>query len=731
MSEVPRVLKAPEAIMQGYLLKKKRKKMQGLARRYFWLSPSGALSYSFNPTSPIRDSLLVNLAYVSANRKSKMLHIDSGKTVYHCKALTLEEFDRWTEALKQFSGTVQEREFKEEESNRPESFYSAHEGGSGGGGAAPVDIAAVNAIVMQMSGPLQDLETMHLELKQQGDHTPSPLHSPGNKLKFFKKHGGQPKDSLGRSPDDYFEAKPMNGDLLIKQHGAALFALKQQHEALTAALRAFSHPPFVPPPLPHSNSFDPSKPLVTYASRSSAGFHRSTPSRASSFSLASGENEDFYDALPGEFVLEEEDKSSDEEDVEEEEGPGESGFVNVVADQSFSSDESEVEVKEEAPVEVGAVHRRSKLPSPITGDEFSMLGMLRKNVGKDLSTISFPVTMNEPLSGLQRIAEELEYSELLDRAASTDDPIERLTWVATFAISGASGNKYRSSRKPFNPLLGETYECIRPDKGFKFVAEKVSHTPVVMAFHSEGKQGWEMNGYIAPTQKFWGRSMEVFVTGDFNISFPATGDVYSIRKPSSFVRNLVAGTKYLELVGDLVITNESTGHKAVIAFKEGSAWGGSSTRNKIDGKVYDERGNVRVELAGRWDEHVDKKEGGSHFTRLWQINDPQPNPERYYGFSRFTTELNELTPIEDGLLAPTDSRLRPDQLAMERGDIDEAEATKKRVEEKQRSKRKALQDAGQELLPPVWFVKDGEGWRYGGEYFDTRDKKAFADPDIY
>lgn len=231
---------------------------------------------------------------------------------------------------------------------------------------------------------------MHLELKQQGDHSPSPLHSPGNKLKFFKKHGGQSKDSLGRSPDDYFEAKPMNGDLLLKQHGVALAALKQHHEALTSALRAFTHPPFVPPPLPHSNSFDPSKPLVTYASRSSAGFHRSTPSRASSFSLASGENEDYYDALPGEFVLEEDDKSSEEEDVEEEEGPGESGFVNVATDQSSSSsNESKEELKAEAPVNVEAVPRRTKLPSPITGDEFSMLGMLRKNVGK-VCIASFP-----------------------------------------------------------------------------------------------------------------------------------------------------------------------------------------------------------------------------------------------------------------------------------------------------------------------------------------------------
>lgn len=32
---------------------------------------------------------------------------------------------------------------------------------------------------------------------------------------------------------------------------------------------------------------------------------------------------------------------------------------------------------------------------------------------------------------------------------------------------------HRPARKPFNPILGETYEWIREDKGFKFVAEQV------------------------------------------------------------------------------------------------------------------------------------------------------------------------------------------------------------------------------------------------------------------
>ena len=76
-----------------------------------------------------------------------------------------------------------------------------------------------------------------------------------------------------------------------------------------------------------------------------------------------------------------------------------------------------------------------------------------------------PVAINEPLSALQNMAEALEYSELLDAAAKSKDSIERLVQVSCFAISTYAKFKYRTSRKPFNPLLGETYELVRPDKG--------------------------------------------------------------------------------------------------------------------------------------------------------------------------------------------------------------------------------------------------------------------------
>ncbi|KAM0790735.1 hypothetical protein ACM66B_004590 [Microbotryomycetes sp. NB124-2] len=732
MADDSQPLKAADAVMQGYMLKKKRKKMQGMARRYFWLAPSGALSYSFHPNSPIRDSIFVNLAFVSASRKSRTFHIDSGKTVYHCKALSIDDFDKWTQALKAFSGNVVERG-PGSATNQRQSSSPQVQGGNGA-----VDLGGIAAAVSKMTSAISDLEALQLDLKQSLDPTsPNSGSSQGSKLKFFKKH---PKESSSTtrsaSGDDYFEPKPYLGaDAALKSYANAVATLRQQHDILQNAVRT------LPQQSQHVNSYDqtPTSPTRTYASRSSAAF---AASRASSI-----DDQDYYDAVGGEFVLEEDTTSEDDVST-----PGDSGYHNTEDDEDEGEDDDDDDDDDSGDDEKGEtsperskkesskskskgddlgqdVKRRNKLPAP-AGQELSMIGLLRKNVGKDLSQISFPVSMNEPLSALQRIAEEMEYSRLLDQAAGASDSLERLAFVAVWAVAGFSGNKYRSSRKPFNPLLGETYECVRPDKGFKFIAEKVSHNPVIMAFHSESKK-WSFDGFLEPTQKFWGRSMEVFVSGDTKVTVGDDGDVFSIKKPSSFVRNLVAGTKYLEVVGDMTVTNEKTGEKAVVSFKEGSSWGGASTRNKIEGKVLDASGSTQIELVGRWDEHVDKKEGGSKFERLWEINEFPQNPEKYYGFTTFGTQLNEITELEKGKMAPSDSRLRPDQSAMERGDIDNAEELKKKLEEKQRAKRKKAQDEGKDPANPLWFKKEGSGWKYGGDYFETRESGEWKDPDIF
>lgn len=59
--------------------------------------------------------------------------------------------------------------------------------------------------------------------------------------------------------------------------------------------------------------------------------------------------------------------------------------------------------------------RRERLPPPKQREKsISLWSIIKECVGKDLSRVCLPVYFNEPLSSLQRIAEEMEYSELLD-----------------------------------------------------------------------------------------------------------------------------------------------------------------------------------------------------------------------------------------------------------------------------------------------------------------------------
>lgn len=64
-------------------------------------------------------------------------------------------------------------------------------------------------------------------------------------------------------------------------------------------------------------------------------------------------------------------------------------------------------------------------PGPNTSS-VSLWSILRNNIGKDLSKVAMPVELNEPLNTLQRLCEELEYSELLDKASRIPSPLERM-----------------------------------------------------------------------------------------------------------------------------------------------------------------------------------------------------------------------------------------------------------------------------------------------------------------
>lgn len=78
---------------------------------------------------------------------------------------------------------------------------------------------------------------------------------------------------------------------------------------------------------------------------------------------------------------------------------------------------------------------------------------------------------------LQRLTEDLEYHELLDKAARCDSSLEQMCLVAAFTVSSYSTTVHRTA-KPFNPLLGETYELDRLEEfGYRSLCEQVRARP--------------------------------------------------------------------------------------------------------------------------------------------------------------------------------------------------------------------------------------------------------------
>ena len=82
-------------------------------------------------------------------------------------------------------------------------------------------------------------------------------------------------------------------------------------------------------------------------------------------------------------------------------------------------------------------------------------------------------------------------------------------------------------------------------------------------------------------------------------------------------------------------------------------------------------------------------------------------------------------------IAPTDSRYRPDQRALEQGDIRLAGNEKIRLEEKQRAARKILEQNSQ-THQPRWFKFENGEWQFKGEYWECKERGYFDNiPDIY
>ena len=245
-----------------------------------------------------------------------------------------------------------------------------------------------------------------------------------------------------------------------------------------------------------------------------------------------------------------------------------------------------------------------------------MWSILKSSIGKDLTKITFPVSFNECTSMLQRMAEDMEYDACLSVAASEQDSLKRIAFVAAFAMSNYSSTIGRIA-KPFNPLLSQSFEYAIPNR-YRYISEQVSHHPPVSACYAEAPT-WKYYGEVDAKNKFQGRYFEIRPTGIAHAEliiprswtkpgteYPDAGpeypegyvvEHYSWRKVITNVSNFIMGSPIIDHYGDLVVTNHRTGETSTLTFKP-RGWRGKDAF-EIKGNVQTADGETAWEIAGR------------------------------------------------------------------------------------------------------------------------------------
>ncbi|XP_952316.1 oxysterol binding protein-related protein 1, putative [Theileria annulata] len=391
------------------------------------------------------------------------------------------------------------------------------------------------------------------------------------------------------------------------------------------------------------------------------------------------------------------------------------------------------------------IKRRNTLSKPRLDHKVSTL------IRKDLSRIRMPIVFNEPTSNLQRAAEDFTYYKILNEAADMEDPIDRLANVTVYSItpySSAVGRSY----KPFNPLLGETYEISHT--GFNYFAEQVAHHPPILAFHCFNDK-FESSGSLNMVINFTGKAIEANLMGPFvvDLKLPSGVEKYNLQRCNMILHNLIFGKMWIEAVGYVIIRNVTGGDFSVMQYLK-KGWFNKEI-HKVRGLVLDKFGTQHYYISGIWSKHIFiekvyssssksktkllNDDGSLIFNKyrykneadawdafvndidweninvipntrreVWKPFDRPSNNEDYYGFGYLTMQLNELTEDYDkskGASMPkTDSRYRPDQRLYEEGRVEEATELKKRLEDKQRAVAKDRLD-NHITYKPYWFMK--------------------------
>lgn len=156
-----------------------------------------------------------------------------------------------------------------------------------------------------------------------------------------------------------------------------------------------------------------------------------------------------------------------------------------------------------------------------------------------------PTFILEKRSLLEMYADFMSHPDLFVAITDGSSPMDRMVrFVEYYLTSFHEGRKGAIAKKPYNPIIGETFHCswsvpkaTAPPTGVmkegtsctsdcynvRFVAEQVSHHPPVSGFYAECQERQMcVNTHVWTKSKFMGMSIGVSMIGEGVFRLPHT-----------------------------------------------------------------------------------------------------------------------------------------------------------------------------------------------------------------
>nr|XP_033802082.1 oxysterol-binding protein-related protein 11 isoform X1 [Geotrypetes seraphini] len=357
-------------------------------------------------------------------------------------------------------------------------------------------------------------------------------------------------------------------------------------------------------------------------------------------------------------------------------------------------------------------------------------------LGMDLTRVVLPTFILEKRSLLEMYADFMSHPDLFLAITNGTTPEERMIrFVEYYLTSFHEGRKGAIAKKPYNPIIGETFHCSwrvpkkqvqspktcnsssqssssssqqttpseemerQAESDFytvRFVAEQVSHHPPVSGFYAEClERNMCVNAHVWTKSKFLGMSIGVTMVGEGLLSLLEHGEEYTFSLPCAYARSILT-VPWVELGGKVNVNCAKTGYSATITFHTKPFYGGKLHRVTAEVK-HNASNSVVCRVQGEWNSVLE-------FT--------YSNGEtKCIDLTKLSVWRKRVRPVEKQ--GPFESRRLWKHVteALKEADIEKATEHKRSLEERQRGEERHRAET-ETLWRTKYFAKDGDGWVY-------------------